>query len=141
MQTIHLPLWSRRFRLRSALVTTFATGRQGMAEQLSPRMLVHIPTRENCIDEYFPGLDSEQDPQVANTNLSFWSPVHKMIGSFNGVLLRIAQRFLDALPCVGVQALQVACRLLTELELAGRLTQRVAPSFQTRRGRFDRDPR
>jgi hypothetical protein len=33
-------------------------------------MLVNIPTREDGINEYFVQLDSEQDSEVTNANLS-----------------------------------------------------------------------
>jgi hypothetical protein len=91
---------------------------------LSPRMLVDIPAREDCIDEYFFRLDSEQDSQVTNANLSFRSPVNEMIGGFNGVLLSITQRFLNAPFGIGIQAPQVACGLLAELKRVNGITQK-----------------
>jgi hypothetical protein len=87
-------------------------------------MLVDIPAREDCIDEYFFRLDSEQDSQVTNANLSFRSPVNEMIGSFNGVLLSITQRFLNAPFGIGIQAPQVACGLLAELKRVNGITQK-----------------
>ncbi len=91
---------------------------------LSPRMLVDIPTREDCVDEYFLGLDSEQDSQVANPHFSFGSPVNEMVGSFHGVLLSIAQRFSNAPFGIGVQAPEVACSLPAELNRVNWIAQK-----------------
>lgn len=82
-------------------------------------MLIDIAAWKDRIHQDFVRLDPEQDSQVADANLSFRAPVDQVIRSFNGVLLRSAQCFFDALLCVGVQTLQVACGLLTELEPEG----------------------
>lgn len=83
---------------------------------LSSRVLVDVSPGEDCIDKYFIRLESEQDSQTTNANLSFGSSVNEMVGGFNGVLLSVKQGFDNAPSGVGVQAPKIACRLLAELQ-------------------------
>jgi hypothetical protein len=87
-------------------------------------MFVYITAREDSIDDYLARIDSKQNPQTPDSNLSLRPTVHYMIGSLNWVCQRLKQPFVDPPLRVIVQSPQITGRLLTKLEFRGRIAQK-----------------